>query len=150
LDSGGGFSTFTQIENLICLLKEKLQVEIRNADIPYEEFEIYLLRHSEEFSSSIDRETDIFNFLNYDGPYLILRRSNNQFARFKERFHNKEYPEALRDLRAMVQQAEENLVKEKGLDFSGIQELDINKLAALLIDKKIIDGRLRGSAHLLL
>lgn len=142
LDSGGGHATFTEIEHLIGLVKAKIGVEIRNVDLPYEELETYLLRHSEGFSSIL-RDTDLFDFFFYDGPYNVLS-GEKQFDRFKERFHSKEYPEALRDLRAMVQQAEENLLKAKSVDASTIQDSDVNKLAALLIDKKIIDGRLRS------
>ncbi|MCW4010630.1 MAG: hypothetical protein NWF05_08425 [Candidatus Bathyarchaeota archaeon] len=143
LDSGRGFSTYKKFGSLISMLKEKLEVEIRNFDIQYEELDTFLLGHATSFNS-ICREHDLYNIFYYNGPIRVLKGSEKEFDKFKERLQNKEYPQALRDLRALVQQAEENLVKLKELDYSKIKEPDVNKLASFLVEEGIIDGRLRS------
>ena len=57
---------------------------------------------------------------------------------------NSGYPQALRDLRALVQQALENLEKFKGIEFETLKDPDINKFAALMIEKKVLEGRLHS------
>jgi hypothetical protein len=143
LEGGRSFSTYKQFEKFVASLKPKLEVEVRRFDVPYEKLETFLLGHAEGFYS-VYRETDLHSFFYYDGPAYVLEGSETEFEKFKERFLNKEYPQALRDLRALIQQAEENLAKQKGIDCSPIKEPDVNKLASLLIEHGVIDGRLRS------
>ena len=143
LDSGQGFRTYREFQALLVMLEKKFQVEVRKFDIPYEELETFLLGNAEGFSS-IDRTDDLYKLSYYGGPSKVLEGSENEFKKFKEQLQNKQYPQALRDLRALVQQAEENLAKKLEIDYSSIQEPDVNKLAGLLIEKKALDGRLRS------
>lgn len=141
LDSGGARHTYEQFENLISLAGSKLEVEIKRVDIEYSELEKFLLGNAESFESIIrtDRLEDLFRFSH---PSMVLEGSEEQYERLLQRLDAEEYPQVLRDLRALVQQAEENVAKKKNIDISEIAAPDVNKLAALLIKEKLLDGRL--------
>jgi hypothetical protein len=142
LDSGKAHDDYRLFAELIEKLRSKLQVEVRRYDLEYDELETFLLKESPDFFLS-SRNIDLEMLLHYFGPSTVLKGSEPQFQRLMERLERKEYPEALRDLRALVQQAQENVVKFKKLGYPD-KEADINKLAGFLIEKKTIDGRLRA------
>ena len=76
----------------------------------------------------------------WDEPYRVIDSSELPFVSFKNRYERREYPQALRDLRALVQQAQVNVLLKNNV---GIPDRpDINKLANALVSNKIIDGRL--------
>jgi hypothetical protein len=143
LEGGRSRSTHHHFEKLIAMLKRKLEVEIKRFDVPYSELETFLLKNSTGFFS-VFRDNDVDSLLHYHGPSEVLKGSEEELEKFKESFQRKEYPQALRDLRALVQQAQENVAKLKELDCSSVQDPDVNKLGAFLIEKKVLDGRLRS------
>jgi hypothetical protein len=145
LDSGRAYRTYKLVDKLLEMLNTKLEVEIHPIDIDYELLETFLASHEETFSSSIFKEEadmDDTDFFDNEPPVIIENGLSIPFENIKRRFQNREYPEALRNLRALVQQAEEDLAKAKGLDYSEIKEPTINKLASFLCEKKVIDGQL--------
>jgi hypothetical protein len=143
LDSGRGRSTYQHIEALIDMIKQKHDVEIRNYDVVYEELDTFLLRRSTGFFS-VFRDNELPMLLHHHCPSEIFMGSEKQFEDFMKRLERKEYAQALRDLRALVQQAEENAAKLKKLDYSSISGPDVIKLASFLISKGQIDGRLHS------
>lgn len=141
LDSGRGHSTYQHFEELIEMLRQRFEVEVRRYDIAYDELETFLLKKSTGFFS-VFRTNELDTLLRYSGPVKVLHSSEKEFKKFMDRLEKKEYPQALRDLRALVQQAQENVAKLKNLEYSKISNPDVNKLAAFLIKNKQIDGRL--------
>jgi len=142
LDSGGAYHSYRHFENLIQMIRRKLEVEVRTYDVEYEELDRFLLRRAESFFSIL-REDSLEMLYRFSQPSKVLEDSEAQYEKFIERLEAKEYAQALRDLRALVQQAQENVAKLKNLDYSGISKPDVNKLASFLIKKKQLDGRLR-------
>jgi hypothetical protein len=141
IDSGGAMQTYEHFEKLISLVKSKLEVEVKRFDIDYEELEGFLLRNSCGLES-ITREISLQDIYTFSYPRTVLEGSETEYKKFLQRLSAKEYPQALRDLRALVQQAEENVAKKKNIDSSRIISPNVNKLAALLIEEKQLEGRL--------
>ena len=141
LDSGGAGGTYFAFEDMINWAKEKLEVEITNIDVKYEELERFLLESKSGFDSILrdDNLRDLFRFAD---PSNVLDGCDAEYEKFQQRINAKEYPQALRELRALVQQAEENVAKMKSVDVSRIGELNVNNLAVALIKEKVIDGKL--------
>jgi len=143
LEGGASHRAYQHFESLIKMLEKRLEIEIKKYDIPYEELDTFLLEKSTGFHS-IFRDSEIGSLLHDYGPSRALEKSEEEFEKFKESIRKKEYARALRDLRALIQQAEENVAKLRKLDLSAVKDPDINKIAAFLIDKNILDGRLRS------
>ena len=142
LDSGGAHNTYKHFENLISELRAKIPVEITRYDIEYDELENFLLKHNSGFfSCTHDNVLEPFDMFFFSISRLI---SEDQEKQFLERLEKKEYPEALRNLRALVQQAQENLAKIKEIELPHSSERTIPKLAGILIREGIIEGRLHA------
>lgn len=141
IDSGGAMHTYIYFERLINLARSKLEVEVKRFDIEYEELESFLLRKAYSFESII-RENNLQDLYRFSSPMTVLEGSEAEYEKFLRRLKAKEYPQALRDLRALVQQAEENAAKKKNIDPSKIAAPNVNKLAMLLINEKQLEGRL--------
>jgi hypothetical protein len=139
LDSGGAHGDYRKMEALISDLEETVGVEIRRRDIDYEDLKYFLLANSESIFTLYNKEgRSALHF--FDEPFKITSKIPNQYDLFKERYEQRMYPQALRDLRAFVQQAQELILSEKGVDIP--EKSDVTKLAELLVKEKIIDGRL--------
>jgi hypothetical protein len=93
---------------------------------------------------SFFKDHDLHSHFYYWGPSKVLKGSEEELEKFKISLQRKAYPQALRDLRALVQQALENLEKFKGIEFETLKDPDINKFAALMIEKKVLEGRLHS------
>jgi len=143
LDSGGGYSAYNHFEKLIEKVKQRYEVEVKKYDALYDEFEAFLLKKSAGFSSAIGNH-DLDMLTHHSNRLKVLDGSQKEFEGFMQRLEKKQYSQALRDLRALVQQAQENVVRSVSLDASHISDPDVNKLASLLIEHKYIDGRLRS------
>lgn len=141
IDSGGAMRTYKHFEKLITLARSKLEVEVKRFDVEYEELEGYLLRNSYGFESII-RQNEPEDLFTFSCPPTVLKGAEAEHEKFLKRLNAKEYPQALRDLRALVQQAEENVAKKKNIDSSKITSPNVNKLAAFLVREKQLDGRL--------
>ena len=142
LDSGGAYRTYQHFEKLIKMIRQKLDVEIKRYDVEYDELESFLLRNADSFFS-IYREDALDFPYRFSRPSKVLEGSEKQYEKFIEGYEEKEYAQAMRDLRALVQQAQENVAKFKNLDYSNISEPNINKLASFLIKRKQLEGRLQ-------
>ncbi|UCE16167.1 MAG: hypothetical protein JSV12_00670 [Candidatus Bathyarchaeota archaeon] len=141
LDSGGAYHSYLHFENLIQMIRRKLEVEVRTYDVEYDELDRFLLRRAESFFS-IFREDSLDILYRFSQPSKVLEGSEAQYEKFTDRLEAKEYAQALRDLRALVQQAQENVAKLKNLDYSSLSRQNIHNLADFLIRKKQLDGRL--------
>jgi len=141
LDSGGAGHTYTVFEDVIDLARQKLEVEIKNFDIEYDELERFLLEKRSGFESIL-REDNLEDLFRFSYPTKVLEGSELEYEKFLQRLNGKEYPQALRELRALVQQAEENVAKAQLVDLAKISELNVNNIAAVLVKEKLIDGRL--------
>jgi len=141
LDGGGSYASYRHFERLIEMVSQKLDVEVRKYDVKYEDLEKFLLRNATGFFSVL-RESTLEPLHLFSKPLRILEESEVQFEKFMGRLAEEDYSQALRDLRALVQQAQENVAKFKNLDYSVIPEPNINKLASFLVGKKQLDGRL--------
>lgn len=141
MDSGRAHSTYLRFESLIEMLSQRLDVEIQRYDIEYAELDRFLLKNASGFFSIL-RESNLDWLYYYWEPSQALTGSEEQFQKFRERLEKKEYAQALRDLRALVQQAQENVAKHKNLDYSVVRDPNINKLASFLVKEKQLEGRL--------
>ena len=142
LDSGGAYSSYVHFEKLIQMIGQKLDVEIRTYDVEYEELDSFLLMNSYSFFR-MSRKGVLEMIHDFYEPRDVLEGSEVEYDKFIESLKEKEYAQALRDLRALVQQAQENVAKLKNIDYSSISNPNINKLAHLLIKKKQLNGRLK-------
>lgn len=142
LDSGGALSSYKHFENLIEMIGQKLDVEIKTYDVEYEELDSFLLMNSYSFFR-MWRKGVLEMIHDFYEPGDVLEGSETEYDKFIERLKEKEYAQALRDLRALVQQAQENVAKLKNIDYSSISNPNINNLAHLLIKKKKLNGRLK-------
>ena len=141
LDSGGSRRAYKHFESLINRIQQKFEVELRKYDVEYEELDRYLLRNAIGFFSRY-RRYELDSLSRFWSPIKVLKGSEQGFQKFIERFDEEEYAQALRDLRALLQQAQENVAKFKNLNYSHITKPNVNKLASFLIENQIIDGRL--------
>jgi hypothetical protein len=141
LDSGGAGGTYYVFEDMINLAKKSLKVKITKIDVEYEQLERFLLERKSGFDSIL-RGDDLHDLFRFADPSNVLEECDAEYEKFQQRLNAKEYPQALRELRALVQQAEENVARMKSVDLSKIGELNVNSLAAALIKAKVIDGKL--------
>jgi len=141
LDSGRARYTYRFFEQMIRGISEKLEVEVKEFDVKYDELDTFLLKNEAGLHSVLRKGQLVPLYRWYDAGE-ILEGSEMQFEEFTSRLERKLYPQALRDLRALVQQAQENLARLKGVDISGISNPSVHNLATLLIENRQIDGRL--------
>lgn len=141
VDSGGAYRLYKHFENMIEMIKQKLNVKIEMYNVDYNELKQFLIRQGVT-SYPIFREESIDIDYLHSCPLEALKGSEMQYKKFVSRFEEMSYPQALRDLRALVQQALENIARLNNLDYSHIGEPNIKKLASFLIEKKKIEGRL--------
>lgn len=141
IDSGGAGHTYEVFEDMIKLARKKLEVEVRSFDVEYNEIERFLLEKGSGFESIL-REDNLQDLFRFAYPTKVLEGSDAEYEKFLQRLNAKEYPQVLRELRALVQQAEENVAKKKSIDLSKVSEPNVNNLAAILVKERLIDGRL--------
>ena len=140
LDSGGSHITYETYEALLSKLAEKFDVEINNYDIQYDDFERFLLKNAFNFDCILRR-----NVLKpYSGSIScprVLQESEAKFEKLVEKFQQENYSESLRDLRALVQQAQENILKTIP-SYKITPKANIHGLAQDLVTNNKLDGRL--------
>ncbi len=139
MDSGGAGWEYQRMEEFLETLSSHVELDIRRVDIDFEELKYFLLVYSETFSNYYREESqNVLTF--WDEPSYVLKDSPTQFASFRQRFDNRDFPEALRDLRAMVQYAQEWVLMKKKVSLPDTP--NVNNLAHLLVREEIISGRL--------
>jgi hypothetical protein len=140
LDSGAAFGSYRHFENLIEKLRKKFDVEVRRYDIKYSEFELFLLKNASGFESCLRDYILKPNTFCMCCP-RVLAGSEQKFDKLIEKFEQENYPETLRDLRALVQQAQENVLKAKMPEFQPPRKSNIYSLAEILVKKEMLDER---------
>ena len=139
MDSGGAGWEYKRMEEFLDRLSSIVDLEIRRVDIDYEELKYFLLVNSENFSN-LYREESRMVLTFWDEPSYILEDSPTQYVSFQRRFDQREYPEALRDLRAMLQYAQERVLLKSEITLP--ETPNINNLAHLLVRERLVSGRL--------
>ena len=71
---------------------------------------------------------------------MLKKESLDQYEKFIERFENRDFPQALRDLRALIQDAQEYVLTNYQIPIPDNQ--NVSKFAHQLARENIIDGRL--------
>ncbi len=140
LDSGGAFESYRHFEDLIDKLSKKVTVEVKRYDISYDEFELFLLRKASSFYS-ISRDYILKPTTFCMCCPRVLASLEQRFDKLIEKFEHENYSETLRDLRALVQQAQENVLKAIAPEYEIPQKSSIYTLATTLVKKKLIDAR---------
>jgi hypothetical protein len=139
MDSGGWSIALKETESLIKRLSRKKKVEVRRFDIDCEQFEEFLKNHADGFPLSHE-------FAKPDPPSLSEELFGSDFieasTKFEQRYESKDYSQALRDLRALVQEAQEIVLKKK-LGRGAEREDSVAKLGNILVDNKIVDESMR-------
>jgi hypothetical protein len=136
LDSGGNLLAYQLFERLIQMLTTKLEVDLKKYDVPYQELEIFLLKEYERLYS-LNGDKDIKSLFRYDESLEVLSGSGVDLENVLDGFQRRNYSQALRDLRALVQSAEENLIARRGI--SRPPKPNVNNLAEVLIKANVID-----------
>jgi hypothetical protein len=142
LDSGGAYQSYLDFEQLISRLQKKVGVDIRKVDIPYEKLESFLFKRATSFHSLKEGIECINPEVNFPSCPRILENSENQFSILCTCFDNNEFGQALRDLRALIQQAEENILRLKFPEDEIPNNTTIKTLTGILIGKKLLPGRI--------
>lgn len=139
MDSGGWSIALKEAEDLIKRLSRKKKVEIRQLDVEYERLEKFLKKHAEGFNFAYEsQEKEIYDI----SDHIFGKDFAESFAKFEERYNNEDYPQAMRDLRALVQEAQEFVLRKK-LGKEPDNDASVQKLGAVLVDNKVIDDVLR-------
>jgi DNA-binding ferritin-like protein (Dps family) len=142
LDSGGWYGDYKQIEQLIHDLGEN--VTVKDFDIKEQDLERFLLRKGIGFDSLDSRDFDLESF-HQDELFSLNslgQEVSEAYKKLDESFWKGDYAGALRDLRAVVQDALEYVAEQRGVDVSGIREPDVTSLAGKLVGANVLDGRL--------
>jgi len=142
LDSGGWHQSYIRIEGLIHDLGANVTVE--NYDMRYRDLERFLLRRGAGFDSLYSGDFDLESF--HQSELFLLdslgREVSDAYKKLNESFWKEDYAGALRDLRAVVQDALEYVAQQRGVDVSGIREPDVTNLVGKLVGANVLDGRL--------
>ncbi len=141
LDSGGAHNSYELFEKLIEKLRKKIGVDLKRYDINYREFELFLSKKAISFDSAT-REYILKPYKFSMCCPRILSDSEQDFNKVIEKFEQENYSEALRDLRAIVQQAQMNVIEKLGLKDKKPKKANVNSLAELLKNEGQIDERI--------
>lgn len=133
LDSGGHSIAFEMVEAMI---EANATVDLRQTDIEYDRLYKFLSEHVTTFSY-VDKNELCFDLgYGWSGFGATFFES---YSKFLERYHDGEYSQVLRDLRALLQAAMGVVCKKKGIAVPS--NPDINKLCSLLVKNKVLDGK---------
>ena len=138
LDSGGAGHDLQTTEELI--KKIKVKTERKYFDIKYNKLEKFLSKHVIAFESR--RSGELIFRLGEPSEETLGKEFAKAYSKFEQRYENEQYPQALRDLRALVQESMEIVCEKKNIDIAEIKKRDIGNLSGILVKHKIIDGKL--------
>ena len=142
LDSGGAFHDYKTVEKL--LKTKKIKIERKNFDISYKDLRKYLEEHALRVIGSHTVEKENLKLVGLDkpqSPFGIDFADSKQ--KFFDMYEKEEYPQALRSLRALVQEALERTCDRYRITMEDVKKRNIGKLSEGIIQKKIVDGMLR-------
>lgn len=144
LDSGGSRIHYDFIEGYLKKIGEKVGIDRRRFDLDYQVLKMFLLKNTNHFYDAHSKE--YCNIIRYwMRPYGVLGGNERKLEEFIQRYESENYPQALRDLRALLQDTQEYVLREKSIEPS--EKADVNSLAHDLIQNHIIDGRLLSWFH---
>jgi len=148
LDSGEANRDMEIMEQLILDLKKRANVQ--NHDIESVILERFLLKWSESFEKVAELKEhvpgtelkELFNLSIDESEKVFGSEFSQHLGKIQVAFEAEEYPDALRDLRAVVQDALEYVAEKRGVDITDVREPDVTNLAGKLIKADVLDGRL--------
>ena len=143
LDTRGGKRDLAIIEKLIRSLEPK-RVSVTTYDVSLRMLESFLARtHNDfrRFDSEFSAEYSQRIALN-DGEDPFGTEITDSLRKATDSFWSRDYPGALRDLRAVVQDALELLAQKESVNLKEIDKPNINRIAHKLADENVLDGRL--------
>jgi len=144
LDSGGWYSQYQWVEQRIADLGTHVNIE--TYDIEDEDLARFLLREDMLFRNSLHVDCFELESLCPVTPSFVEsdlgKKALETYMKAEESYWAEDYSGALRDLRAAVQDALENAVQRHNLDVSDIQNVNITKLAAKLVNERKLQGEL--------
>lgn len=138
MDSGGWSIALNETEKMIRTLSRGKRVEVIPVDVEYERLEEFLETNGQgfNFDYKIKQEFAV------DEEHVFGPNFSRSFVKFEERLANEDYEQALRDLRALVQTAQEFVIRKK-LVIQTERDSSVQKLGSILVDKKVVDEGLR-------
>lgn len=136
LDSGGARGDLYTVEELILTVKTK--VERRSFDIKYEDLEKFLQKNAIGFRTEIENDDVYFSFIP-PSEAAFGKDFVESYIKFQERIRMEDYAGALRDLRAVVQDAMEITCDKNNVDLKGIKNLKIGNISGKMKEAKLID-----------
>ncbi|HJT10255.1 MAG TPA: hypothetical protein VJ771_05670 [Candidatus Nitrosotalea sp.] len=141
LDSGGAGGDLRKMEELIGTIKTK--VERKNFDIIYESLEKFLQKKAIGFRTELEYD-DIHMSFAEPSEEAFGNDFVHSYSKFKERYDAKDYSGALRDLRALVQEAMEITCRKKNADLGNLKNRNIGNISGKMKDSQLIDESLYG------
>ena len=112
----------------------------RTSDPLHDKLEKFLAKYVIAFESN--RSGEMFFRLSEPSEETFGKEFAKAYSRFEERHDSEQYPQALRDLRALVQESMEIVCEKKNIDITKIKKRDIGSLSDALIKHNVIDGKL--------
>lgn len=144
LDSGGAGSNLRITENLIKKM-DSAKIKRKYFDIDYYKFENYLAENSWSFKDNALRHNEFKQLaknLHEPDESIFGKNFVNSFTKFRERLMENHISGALRDLRALVQQALEITCQKNKIAFT--EDPKIHVLVSRLIEPNpLLDEKLR-------
>ena len=138
LDSRGAGHDLKTTEELI--KKIKVKTERKYFDIKYDKLEKFLAKYVIAFESN--RSGEMFFRLSEPSEETFGKEFAKAYSIFEQSHDSEQYPQALRDLRALVQESMEIVCEKKNIDITKIKKLDIGSLSSVLIKHNVLDGKL--------
>jgi hypothetical protein len=148
LSGGASRGAYVSIEKTISDLVSD-NIEVFHYDYDYSAFMRYVARHANFLGNSwdlIDKREELIDFylsvMVAPAPGEAEPRFKAEIEKINDKIWNDQYPEALRDQRALLQDALQELLKRRKLDFSDGSK--ISHLAGILIEHRILEPRLKS------
>ncbi|MGI0073483.1 MAG: hypothetical protein ACREA3_06705 [Nitrosotalea sp.] len=139
LDSGGASGDLHTMEHLIGTVKTK--VERKSFDIDYKNLEKYLQKNAIGFRTKAEYDDIHMSFIE-PSEEKFGKDFVHSYSKFRERYDAEDYSGALRDLRALVQEAMEITCEKKKVDLGNMQSRKIGNISAKMKESQIIDESL--------
>ena len=148
LSGGGSYDAYVEIEKAISGLSSK-NIEVTHFDYSETEFMKYFARHSHFLGNSwdlIDKREELIDFylsvIVAPAPGEPVSKFKAEIEKIDDNIWNEQYPEALRNQRALLQDALQDLMRTRSLVFEDGSR--IAQLAGILIEHHVIEPRLKS------
>ena len=148
LSGGSSYDAYVEIEKAISKLSAK-NTEVTHFDCSEREFMKYFARHANFLGNSwdlIDKREELIDFylsvIVAPAPGEPVSRFKAEIEKIDNNIWNDQYPEALRNQRALLQDALQDLMRSRNLHFEDGSR--IAQLAGILIEHHAIEPRLKS------